>query len=343
VARANTGGGNVRADVGASGLPGRDHEGHRQVNAGVALVALVVVAAAAFRPLLDLLLDRPAIAHWATVFVAIAVQAMPFLVLGVTISAAVAALVPAGLLPRLLPRRPALAVPVAAAAGVALPGCECGSVPIAGRLVARGAPPAAALAFLLSAPAINPIVLVATAVAFPGRPQVVVARFLASLLAAIIVGLVWARTGRDELLDRVRQRQTNDGRPLAVMVATAQHDLLHAGGFLIIGAATAATLQTVVPRSVLDALAGGPLAIVALAGLAVVMAICSEADAFVAASLTQFSLTARLAFMVVGPMVDVKLIALQAGTFGRRFALRFAPITLVVAVAASVVVGWWLL
>ena len=73
------------------------------------------------------------------------------------------------------------------------------------------------------------------------------------------------------------------------------------------------------------------------------MAICSEADAFVAASLTQFSLSARLAFMVVGPMVDVKLIALQAGTFGRRFALRFAPLTLIVALAASAVVGRWLL
>jgi len=63
----------------------------------------------------------------------------------------------------------------------------------------------------------------------------------------------------------------------------------------------------------------------------------------IAASLTEFSLTARLAFMVVGPMVDVKLVALQAGTFGRRFALRFAPLTLVVAVASSAVIGWWLL
>ncbi len=81
----------------------------------------------------------------------------------------------------------------------------------------------------------------------------------------------------------------------------------------------------------------------ALAGLAVVMAICSEADAFVAASLTQFSLTARLAFMVVGPMVDVKLIALQVGTFGRGFALRFAPLTLAVAMVSSAVVGRWLL
>jgi uncharacterized protein len=318
----------------------QDQRRARPVDLGVAAVALVVAAAALLRPLLEDLLDRPAVAHWATVFVAIAVQALPFLVLGVTISAAVAALVPAGFLPRALPRRPALAVPVAAAAGAALPGCECGSVPIAGRLVGRGVPPAAALAFLLSAPAINPVVLVATAVAFPGRPQVVAAR----LLAATVVGLVWARTGRDHLLDRARRRRRDDGPPLAVLVATAQRDLLQAGGFLIVGAATAATLQTVVPRSVLDAVAGaGPVAFLALAALAVVMAICSEADAFVAASLTQFSLSARLAFMVVGPMVDVKLIALQAGTFGRAFTLRFAPLTLAVALASSAVVGWWLL
>jgi uncharacterized membrane protein YraQ (UPF0718 family) len=76
--------------------------------------------------------------------------------------------------------------------------------------------------------------------------------------------------------------------------------------------------------------------------LAVVLCICSEADAFVAASLSQFSLTARLAFLVVGPMVDLKLIALQAGIFGRRFAIRFAPATFVVAVVASCLVGWWL-
>ena len=339
--------GAVGDDVAAGGeLPGeqQDRRRTRPVDAGVAGVALVVVAAAVLRPFLERLLDRPAVAHWATVFVAIAVQAMPFLVLGVMLSAAVAALVPAGLLPRVLPRRPALAVPVAAAAGAALPGCECGSVPIAGRLVARGAPPAAALAFLLSAPAINPVVLVATAVAFPGRPEVVVARLLASLLAATVVGLVWARAGRDELLERAHRRHSDAGPPLAVLAATAQHDLLPAGGFHIGGAATAATWQTVVPRSVLDTVAGaGPLAFLALAGLAVVMAICSEADAFVAASLTQFSLSARLAFMVVGPMVDVKLIALQAGTFGRGFALRFAPLTLVVALASSAVIGWWLL
>jgi uncharacterized protein len=286
----------------------------------------------------------PRLAVAATVFCGVFVQALPFLVLGVVISGLIAAFVSAERLARWLPRRPAMAVAVAGVGGAALPGCECGSVPVARRLFGEGASGAAALTFMLSAPAINPVVLVATAVAFPGRPEMVAARFLASLLAATAVGLIWARTGRDALLDRARRRSVHEGRPLAVLAVTAQHDLLHAGGFLIIGAATAATLQTVVPRSVIDAVAdAGPLAFLALAGLAVAMAICSEADAFVAASLTQFSLGARLTFLVVGPMVDVKLIALQAGTFGKPFAIRFAPLTFVVAVVSSALVGWWLL
>jgi hypothetical protein len=76
-----------------------------------------------------------------------------------------------------------------------------------------------------------------------------------------------------------------------------------------------------------------------LAVLAVVLSICSEADAFVAAGLTRFPITSRLAFLVVGPMVDVKLVAMQIGTFGKAFALRFAPLTFVCAVASAVVVG----
>ncbi|MDT4908589.1 MAG: uncharacterized protein QOI69_1830, partial [Pseudonocardiales bacterium] len=228
--------------------------------------------------------------------------------------------------------------------GVVLPGCECGSVPIARRLIDRGAPTAAALAFLLAAPAINPVVLVATAVAFPGRPEMVAARFLASLLASVLVGWCWLRIGRTDLLRSRHRSHEHEGTRREVLLAAASHDFLSAGGFLIIGAATAATLQTVVPRTVLDHLAGsGALALLALGVLAVIMAICSEADAFIAASLRQFSATAQLAFMVVGPMVDVKLVALQAGTFGRAFTIRFAPLTFAAALGSAALVGWWLL
>ena len=290
-------------------------------------------------------LDRPAVLAWSTVFVAVCLQAMPFLVLGVALSAAISTLVPPSFFARVLPRRPALAVPVAGVAGVVLPGCECASVPVAGSLVRRGVTPAAALAFLLAAPAINPVVLVATAVAFPGEPAMVAARLGASLAVALVMGWLWTLLGRTEWLRLPVAATTPTGTSRRAAFRDAmQHDLVHAGGFLVVGAATAATLGALVPRSWLDEVAGSALlSVLLLAALAVVLAICSEADAFVAASLTSFSLTSRLVFLVVGPAVDVKLVALQAGTFGRRFALRFAPVTLVVAVLVAVVVGQVLL
>jgi hypothetical protein len=309
------------------------------------LVAVLLLAAAVLRPTVAGFLESDALRNWTTVFLAITLQALPFLVGGVVVSGAIAAFVPPGLLASILPRRSPLVVPIAATAGMALPGCECGSVPIAGRLIARGAPAPAALAFLLAAPAINPVVLIATAVAFPGQPKVVAARYVASLLTAVVVGLIWFRVGNDELTSLATRRARHDEvSRIATFVETVQHDFLHAGGFLVVGGLAAATLQTVVPRSVLDSVAGsGVTAVAVMAFLAVVLAICSEADAFVAASLAQFSLTSRLVFLVVGPTVDIKLVALQSGTFGRRFAVRFAPLTLAVAITTAVLVGWLLL
>jgi uncharacterized membrane protein YraQ (UPF0718 family) len=274
------------------------------------------------------------------VFIAVVVQALPFLVLGVVLSAVIAVFVPASFFARALPSRPALAVPVAASAGVVLPGCECASVPVAGALVRRGVTPAAALAFLLSAPAINPIVLTATAVAFPRDPMMVLARFAASLLVACAMGWLWLRLGRADWLKPPRRPSFEGQGRGAAFWGSVRHDISHAGGFLVVGAMAAATLKAVVPAAWLESVAGSPvLSVLALAVLAVLLSICSEADAFVAASLTQFSLTARLAFLVVGPMIDLKLFAMQAGTFGRGFALRFAPATFALAILSSVLIG----
>jgi uncharacterized membrane protein YraQ (UPF0718 family) len=76
-----------------------------------------------------------------------------------------------------------------------------------------------------------------------------------------------------------------------------------------------------------------------MALLAVVLSLCSEADAFVAASLTAVPLVPRLVFLVVGPAVDLKLFAMQTGMFGRRFAVRFAPTTFVVATLVATGAG----
>ncbi|WP_328884242.1 permease [Streptomyces sp. NBC_00299] len=287
-------------------------------------------------------LEAPAVQAWRTVCLAVTVQALPFLLLGTALSGAISAFVPARVFSRVLPKRPALAVPVAGAAGVVLPGCECASVPVANSLIGRGVTPAAAFAFLLSAPAVNPVVLTATAIAFPGNPAMVLARLLASLATATVMGWLWLRFGREEWLrPAVRHSGHRPGHSRWTEFRRGfQHDFLHAGGFLVLGAMAAATFNVAVPRSVLEAFSGSVwLSVVFLAGLAILLSVCSEADAFVAASLTGFSPLARLVFMVVGPMVDLKLIALQSGTFGRAFAVRFSAATTVVAILCSVLIG----
>ena len=303
----------------------------------VGMVALAVFGTA----LRGFVVGSADLATAATVFSGIFVQAIPFLALGVVISGLVAALVTPDRLARWLPRRPAAAILAAGVGGAALPGCECGSVPVARRLFGDGAVGAAALTFMLAAPAINPVVLVATAVAFPGQPQMVAARCIASLVTALIMGSLWARFGRTEWITR-RLPQPRDGEESrwTVFTEAARHDFLQAASYLVIGAAAAAALRVIVPPWMYEKLTGQiVLGIVTMALLAVVLSLCSEADAFVAASLTMLPLLPRLVFLVVGPAVDLKLFAMQAGMFGRAFALRFAPTTFVVATLVATGVG----
>jgi len=317
----------------------------RLVTSTEVLVAGLVVCALVGTWMRDGVAGNPQLATAGTVFAGVFLQAVPFLVLGVVISGLIAAFVSPERLARMLPRRAPAAVLAAGVAGAALPGCECGSVPVARRLFGDGTTGAAALTFMLSAPAINPVVLVATAVAFPGQPEMVAARCVASLATAVVMGVLWSRWGRPGWVTRrLPGVDAEDQSRWTVFTEAARHDFLQAGSYLVIGAAAAATLRVVVPPWMFEHIAGHLLiGVITMALLAFVLALCSEADAFVAASLTMVPLIPRLVFLVVGPAVDVKLVAMQAGLFGRSFALRFAPVTLVVATVVATAVGLVLL
>jgi uncharacterized membrane protein YraQ (UPF0718 family) len=260
------------------------------------LVLCCVVMALLANGIREFVVGKPDLATAGTVFCGIFVQAIPFLALGVVISGLVATFVTAERLARWLPRRPSAAIVVAGVSGAALPGCECGSVPVARRLFSDGAVGAAALTFMLAAPAINPVVLVATAVAFPGQPKLVAARCIASLLTALVMGALWAKFGRVEWISRrLPVIEHRAGSRWTVFTEAARHDFIQAASFLVIGAAAAAVLQVVVPPTIFEHLAGQIiLGIVTMALLAVVLSLCSEADAFVAASLTMLPLLPRL-------------------------------------------------
>jgi len=311
------------------------------------LLVLILLACAASAGILrKWVAGSGALATAGTVFCGVFVQAVPFLVLGVLVSGLIAVFVSPERLARWLPRRPAVAVLAAGVGGAALPGCECGSVPVARRLYGDGGSTgAAALTFMLAAPAINPVVLVATAVAFPGAPQMVVARLGASLLTAVVVGWAWSRWGRAEWVTRrLPAAGPRDQSRWVVFTEAARHDFLQAASYLVVGAAAAAAVHVVVPPWVFARLASHVfLGVAVMAALAVILALCSEADAFVAASMTMVPLLPRLVFLVVGPAVDVKLVAMQAGMFGRAFATRFAPATFLVAIASACAVGYFVL
>lgn len=306
------------------------------------LVGILVACAFMATTLRNAVSLNAALSTAGTVFCGVFVQAVPFLALGVVVSGLIAVFVSPERLARWLPRRPAVAVLAAGVGGAALPGCECGSVPVARRLFGEGgATGAAALTFMLAAPAINPVVLVATAVAFPGAPRMVLARMGASLLTAVIMGWAWSRWGRPEWITRrLPPPGARTESRWVVFAEAARHDFLQAASYLVLGAAAAAALHVVVPPWVFAHLAADLiLGVAVMATLAVVLALCSEADAFVAASMTMVPLLPRLVFLVVGPAVDVKLFAMQAGMFGRAFATRFAPCTFLVAVASACAIG----
>ena len=167
----------------------------------------------------------------------------------------------------------------------------------------------------------------------------VVARLVAALVTAWTVGWLWLRHGQDRWIRAPDDPPVTRERAGETFRRTAVHDLLHAGGIRV-DLALAAGATVLLPAGWLAHLSGTSLTAVLVLGLlAVVVSVCSEADAFVAASLTTVSPTAQLVFLTVSPMVDLKLASLQSGTFGPALAARLAPTTFVVAVLVAAAVG----
>jgi uncharacterized protein len=279
------------------------------------------------------------------VFGSLLIEAVPFILLGAFVSAAIEVLVPSSAFERLASLPRPLQLPVAGLAGAAFPVCECGSVPVARRLILKGLMPSAAVTFMLAAPVLNPIVIASTAVAYRGRDifwPMVLGRAGLGLLVAMAVGYVISDETKEQLLrDRPRrtksldhEHQPHENRTRSFF-GHLSADFIFMGRFLVIGALVAAALQTFVPQSIVGSVAEAPVvSILAMMALAFVLSLCSESDAFVAASFVQFGVGAQLAFLVFGPMVDSKLGILYGATFRQGF-FR----TLVVVVTASTLVG----
>lgn len=272
-----------------------------------------------------------------TIFLGIFIEALPFLMAGVLVSSAIHLFVTPERIQELSPRNPVLAAFAGSLLGLAFPVCECGSIPATRRLLAKGAPLPAGIAFALAAPVINPIVLVSTFVAF-GAWHIVAWRFGLTILIAVIIGVLVGLAPRREMIlapaalgledldadaptyppDPVEARGLFG--PVRQLLAHANTELFEMLRYLIAGALLAAGLQTFVSQQALTALGGGPvLSVVVMILLAAVLSICSTVDSFIALSFVNtFTPGAVMAFLVFGPMIDIKSSLLLTTTFNRR-------------------------
>jgi uncharacterized membrane protein YraQ (UPF0718 family) len=262
----------------------------------------------------------PTLNDFVVVFVSIVLQSLPFVLIGVVASALVQRHLSERALARWLPTRPAGVVLASSLLGFVAPVCDCGAVPLARRLAAKGLPGYGATAFLVAAPVVNPVVLLSTAIAFQGDWAIVALRMGMTLSVALTVGLLASRAGLDLARAPAAADAGGEDAGLRGLVGHASAEFVDVMFFVVLGALFTAATQTLVPRGQLAAFGGRPVAsVLALMPVATLLSICSEADAFVArAFATTFTTGAVLAFMTVGQIVDLRNGFLMARTLGPR-------------------------
>lgn len=286
-----------------------------------------------------------------TIFLSIVIEALPFVLLGCLISGALQVFLTPERVKHWLPNNRFLSILTGSVLGFFFPSCECGIVPIVHQFVKKGVPVHTAFAFMLTAPIINPIVIFSTFIAFGNSWEMAGWRMVGSFVVALIIG-IWLAYFQKESVLKTKIQQTIDhnhhhnhhhdhthgtnkheevkiGRIKQLSQQTG-HILTHSideffdtGRYLIVGGLIAASMQTYLPTRVMLTLGSTKLlAIIIMLLLAFTMSLCSEADAFIGSSLLSLFGTAPVvAFLVFGPMVDIKNLLMMKRYFNGRFIL----------------------
>lgn len=338
---------------------------------GGPLIAALIAVDALFALALILTGGRSGIQTFATVFLGIFIEAMPFVLLGALVSGVIGVFVRDETITRMLPRG-RVAAPVAGSLlGLILPVCECGVVPVTRRLVNKGAQVGLGVAFLFASPVINPIVLWSTYAAFGNNWQMVAWRAGLTFAIASFVGFVLAchPNGRALLrpapvalgyhplpfdagdghhhqdLGGARDPHPHMGHDHAAMPLrerlrhVCEHsamEFFEMGKFLVFGAMLASLLQSLIPRQALLSIGQSPVgSVLVMIILAVVLSVCSTVDAFLVLTFAgTFTTGALLAFLVFGPMVDIKSTLMFLTVFkGRAVGLMIVLAALLVLLA----------
>lgn len=313
------------------------------------------------------------IQNFIVIFRSILWEALPFIVLGAVIAGLLEELLPQRVLVAILPRNLFVAVAMGGLLGLVFPMCECGIIPIMRRLLRKGLPLSCCIAYLLAGPVVNIVVLLSTYAAFSGMENVFEGgkpsyqmgggwmvglraglAYLTAIVTALVVEWQYRKHGDSLLTPLARpghlplvEEEAGEGRSLWQRLSniseTALHDFVDITVFLILGALLAAGTRLFLTTDQIAQLGQNYflLAILAMMGLAIVLCLCSEADAFVAASFVTLRPSAKLAFLVLGPMMDFKLAFMYTRIFRPRLIVTIYGCVVAQVLLYSVLVHFW--
>ena len=282
-----------------------------------------------------------------TLAISVVVESLPFVILGIALSIVVQAWLPSDLLQRYLPKNPVLRRFCISLFGIALPVCECGNVPLSRGLIMQGFTVSESMTFLIAAPIINPVTIITTHAAFGFDDGILVARILGGLAIANIVGWLFSlHTKQHELLTPtfaaqcergVEEHGTRWARSIDIFVRETSVIM----PALFIGALVAGAIQVAVPRDLLVSLGSNPLwSVLAMMVLAFVIAVCSSVDAFFILPFASTFLPGSIVtFLVFGPIIDIKMLAIMRTTFTTKTLIQLTVIVGLLSALLGLVVN----
>jgi uncharacterized membrane protein YraQ (UPF0718 family) len=279
-------------------------------------------------------------------FLALVFEGVPFILLGSLISGVIGSFIPARVITALLPKSRFPAILASGLLGVIFPVCDCGIVPIVRRMLKKGLPLSCGITYMLASPIVNPLVIFSTIVAFQGQAPLLNTglRIGFGYFIAVMIGLIVSSLRSESILRKgfvtasphyrtalriaplpeaaSEKLETGFVRKVLAAVRMASDDFLGTAVYFMVGAAIAATFNTAVnQRLILPLASDSVLSIMSMMTLSGILTLCSTSDAFIAATFVSFPSVARMAFMIFGPMFDLKLIFLYSALFKKRFVL----------------------
>ncbi len=293
-------------------------------------------------------------------FTSIFYEALPFIILGSVISGILEHVVPQQMITRLVPKNRALAIAMSCLLGLVFPMCECGIVPVMRRLLKKGLSLSCCVAYMMAGPVINPVVMYSTYVAFKefnGGYWIIGLRvglaFVIAFVTATIIEFQYRKYGNALLTPSTQPDAAGDDHEheaprgwsgkLAAISQTALSDFVDITVFLTLGALLSAICRMAIagPQIEYYAATYPIMMILGMMGLAIVLCLCSEADAFVAASFSTMTAAPKVAFLVLGPMLDLKLYLLFTRVFRQRVIWTIVLSVVIQTFAYSLAVHYW--